>query len=114
MLVLERQRFPRFSIGESLLANSMQLLDEAGMIEAVMARRLSVQERRVVRVAATNMHCEEFELRRKILGRLSTSPSRCRVRISTRHWRSKPNATGRRSVTKSRSPQSMSAVIARC
>jgi flavin-dependent dehydrogenase len=38
VLVLERQRFPRFSIGESLLANSMQLLDEAGMIEAVMAR----------------------------------------------------------------------------
>ena len=38
VLVLERQRFPRFSIGESLLANSMQLLDEAGMIDAVMAR----------------------------------------------------------------------------
>src|SRR5882757_6055155 len=38
VLVLERQVFPRFSIGESLLANSMQLLDEAGMFEAVMAR----------------------------------------------------------------------------
>jgi flavin-dependent dehydrogenase len=38
VLVLERQKFPRFSIGESLLACSMQLLDEAGMIEAVMAR----------------------------------------------------------------------------
>jgi flavin-dependent dehydrogenase len=38
VLVLERQKFPRFSIGESLLANSMQLLDEAGMTEAVMAR----------------------------------------------------------------------------
>lgn len=36
VLVLERQKFPRFSIGESLLANSMQLLHEAGMIEAVM------------------------------------------------------------------------------
>jgi flavin-dependent dehydrogenase len=38
VLVLERQVFPRFSIGESLLANSMQLLDEAGMFEAVLAR----------------------------------------------------------------------------
>jgi flavin-dependent dehydrogenase len=36
VLVLERQRFPRFSIGESLLANSMQLLTEAGMAETVM------------------------------------------------------------------------------
>lgn len=36
VLVLERQVFPRFSIGESLLANSMQMLTEAGMAEAVM------------------------------------------------------------------------------
>ena len=35
VLVLERQVFPRFSIGESLLANSMQMLTEAGMAEAV-------------------------------------------------------------------------------
>lgn len=38
VLVLERQKFPRFSIGESLLACSMELLSEAGMIEAVMKR----------------------------------------------------------------------------
>src|SRR6185503_15088170 len=38
VLVLERQKFPRFSIGESLLACSMELLSEAGMIEAVMSR----------------------------------------------------------------------------
>jgi flavin-dependent dehydrogenase len=38
VLVLERQQFPRFSIGESLLACSMELLAEAGMLEAVMAR----------------------------------------------------------------------------
>ncbi len=35
VLVLERQVFPRFSIGESLLANSMQMLTEAGMADAV-------------------------------------------------------------------------------
>ena len=49
VLVLERQKFPRFSIGESLLACSMELLAEAGMIEAVMARRFPVQERRGLR-----------------------------------------------------------------
>ena len=38
VLVLERQQFPRFSIGESLLACSMELLAEAGMLEAVMKR----------------------------------------------------------------------------
>ena len=35
VLVLEKQRFPRFSIGESLLAQSIGLLDEAGMLQAV-------------------------------------------------------------------------------
>jgi flavin-dependent dehydrogenase len=37
VLVLERQHFPRFSIGESLLAYSTQVLLEAGMLEAVLA-----------------------------------------------------------------------------
>lgn len=37
VLVLERQHFPRFSIGESLLAYSTQLLQEAGMLEAVLS-----------------------------------------------------------------------------
>jgi len=38
VLVLERQKFPRFSIGESLLANSMHFIEEAGMLEAVLAK----------------------------------------------------------------------------
>lgn len=37
VLVLERQTFPRFSIGESLLPQSMAFLAEAGMVEAVAA-----------------------------------------------------------------------------
>ena len=37
VLVLEKQKFPRFSIGESLLAQSLELIDQAGMLEAVMA-----------------------------------------------------------------------------
>ncbi len=35
VLVLERQKFPRFSIGESLLAHCLDFVAEAGMIEAV-------------------------------------------------------------------------------
>jgi len=37
VLVLEKQKFPRFSIGESLLASTAELLSEAGMLDAVMA-----------------------------------------------------------------------------
>ena len=35
VLVLERQHFPRFSIGESLLPQSMVFLEEAGLLDAV-------------------------------------------------------------------------------
>lgn len=35
MLVLERQRFPRWSIGESLLPHCMDFVAEAGMLEAI-------------------------------------------------------------------------------
>ncbi len=38
VLVLEKQLFPRFSIGESLLANCMEFIAEAGMTEAVLAK----------------------------------------------------------------------------
>nr|WP_298169005.1 NAD(P)/FAD-dependent oxidoreductase [uncultured Pseudomonas sp.] len=37
VLVLERQRFPRFSIGESLLSHCLDFVEEAGMLEAVRA-----------------------------------------------------------------------------
>ncbi|WP_109512089.1 NAD(P)/FAD-dependent oxidoreductase [Pseudomonas ovata] len=37
VLVLERQAFPRFSIGESLLAHCLDFVEEAGMLEAVQA-----------------------------------------------------------------------------
>ncbi|MBM7456142.1 hypothetical protein HNR62_002023 [Oceanisphaera litoralis] len=35
VLILERQHFPRFSIGESLLPQSMEFLEQAGMLQAV-------------------------------------------------------------------------------
>ncbi|MBA3455941.1 MAG: FAD-dependent monooxygenase, partial [Deltaproteobacteria bacterium] len=37
VVVMERQHFPRFSIGESLLAYSAQLLHDAGLLDAVIA-----------------------------------------------------------------------------
>jgi flavin-dependent dehydrogenase len=37
VLVLEKQHFPRFSIGESLLAYSTQILLDAGLLDAVVA-----------------------------------------------------------------------------
>src|SRR5690606_1469385 len=37
VLVLERQRFPRFSIGESLLSHCLDFVEEAGMLEALQA-----------------------------------------------------------------------------
>jgi flavin-dependent dehydrogenase len=37
-LVVERQRFPRFVIGESLLPHCMDLLQESGLLEAAAAR----------------------------------------------------------------------------
>lgn len=37
VLVLEGQRFPRFSIGESLLVHCLDFVEEAGMLPAVMA-----------------------------------------------------------------------------
>lgn len=35
VLIIERQRFPRFSIGESLLSHCLDFIEEAGMLEAV-------------------------------------------------------------------------------
>jgi len=35
VLVIEREEFPRFSIGESLLPQSMEYLEQAGMLQAV-------------------------------------------------------------------------------
>ncbi|HET9621060.1 MAG TPA: NAD(P)/FAD-dependent oxidoreductase [Kofleriaceae bacterium] len=37
VVVLERQHFPRFSIGESLLAYTTELLSEAGLLDAVLS-----------------------------------------------------------------------------
>ncbi|WP_374439647.1 NAD(P)/FAD-dependent oxidoreductase [Pseudomonas panipatensis] len=43
VLVLERQRFPRFSIGESLLSHCLDFVEEAGMLDAVLAAGFQVK-----------------------------------------------------------------------
>jgi flavin-dependent dehydrogenase len=60
--VLERQKFPRFSIGESLLACSMELLEEAGMVEAVMARNFQFKNGAVF---DRDGECSEFNFAEK-------------------------------------------------
>ena len=42
VLVIERQHFPRFSIGESLLSHCLDFVEEAGMLEAVQAAILKM------------------------------------------------------------------------
>lgn len=48
-LVIEKETFPRFVIGESLLPRCMDLLDEAGMLEAVQSRGYLVKNGAVFR-----------------------------------------------------------------
>ena len=43
VLVIERQHFPRFSIGESLLAHCLDFVEEAGMLDAVNAAGFQVK-----------------------------------------------------------------------
>ncbi|QKH33617.1 NAD(P)/FAD-dependent oxidoreductase [Achromobacter pestifer] len=43
VLMLERQQFPRFSIGESLLAHCLEFVEEAGMLPAVQAAGFQVK-----------------------------------------------------------------------
>ncbi|WP_353049385.1 NAD(P)/FAD-dependent oxidoreductase [Pseudomonas fluorescens] len=43
VLIIERQYFPRFSIGESLLSHCIDFIEEAGMLEAVNAAGFQVK-----------------------------------------------------------------------
>ncbi|KXU36874.1 FAD-dependent oxidoreductase [Cephaloticoccus primus] len=43
VLILERQQFPRFSIGESLLAHCLEFIEEAGMLPAVQAAGFQIK-----------------------------------------------------------------------
>jgi len=43
VLIIERQQFPRFSIGESLLSHCLDFVEEAGMLDAVKAAGFQVK-----------------------------------------------------------------------
>jgi hypothetical protein len=62
VLVLERQRFPRFSIGESLLAHCLDFVEEAGMLEAVEAAGF---QRKNGAAFAWGERCTAFDFRDK-------------------------------------------------
>ena len=63
VLVLEKQKFPRFSIGESLLAQSLALLENAGMLEAVQAAGFQYKNGAVV---VRGKNYTEFNFAQKI------------------------------------------------
>ena len=101
VLVLERQKFPRFSIGESLLANSMQFIEEAGMLEAVLAGGFQFKNGAAfVRDGAYS----DYNFAQKSAAGYAT-PSRCRAPTSTRCWRTKRRGRAPRSATRWRSPR---------
>ena len=50
MLLFERERFPRYHIGESLLSASLPILEALGVMPAIEARRLHPQAGRHVRL----------------------------------------------------------------
>src|SRR5262245_837103 len=62
VLVLEREQFPRFSIGESLLPQSMEYLDQAGMLDAV--ARANFQIKNGASFGRGDEYCE-FDFRDK-------------------------------------------------
>jgi flavin-dependent dehydrogenase len=65
VLILERQRFPRFSIGESLLSHCLDFVAEAGMLEAVQAAGLQTKHGAAF---GWGEHYTEFDFRDKFSG----------------------------------------------
>lgn len=62
VLIVEKQHFPRFSIGESLLPQCMAFIEEAGMLEAVQAGGFQHKNGAAFRRAD---HYTEFDFREK-------------------------------------------------
>lgn len=62
VLMLEKQHFPRFSIGESLLPQCMEFIEQAGMLEAVEAASFQFKNGAVFHFAGQDV---EFDFREK-------------------------------------------------
>ncbi len=96
VLVLEGQRFPRFSIGESLLAHCLDFVDEAGMLPAVEAAGFQYKN------GAAFIRGEEygeFDFGDKFTP-AAIPRSRCSARTSTSCWPTRRRSRASRSATK--------------
>lgn len=58
VMILEKEKFPRFQIGESLLPCCMEHLDQSGLLEAVMAKNF--QKKTGAAFMKGDKHCEFF------------------------------------------------------
>lgn len=84
VLMLERQQFPRFSIGESLLPQSMEYIEAAGLLQDVVEAGFQYKN------GAAFVHGEArtaFDFRKKFAGlgyHLPGAARRLRQRVGTR------------------------------
>lgn len=85
VLVLEGQRFPRFSIGESLLTHCLDFVDEAGMLPAV--ERAGFQFKNGAAFVRGDDY-GDFDFSDKFT-RVATRRSKCSARPSTKCWPTK-------------------------
>ena len=93
VLVIEREQFPRFSIGESLLPQSMAYLEEAGMLQAVVEAGFQFKN------GAAFMRdggYTDFDFRDKHSARAGAPPTRCSAPTSTICWPRRPSASAPR------------------
>src|SRR5512143_2053261 len=70
VIILERQRFPRFSIGESLLPQCMEFIKEAGMLDAVVRAGFQFKNGAAF---VYGEHCTEFDFEDKFSAGIGTT-----------------------------------------
>ena len=90
VLVIERQHFPRFSIGESLLSHCLDFVEEAGMLDAVNAAGFQVKNGAAF---AWGERYSAFDFG-DTFTTASRPPSRCSAPISTSCWPTRPRLQG--------------------
>ncbi len=95
VLMLERQQFPRFSIGESLLPQSMEYIEAAGLLQDVVEAGFQYKN------GAAFVHGEArtaFASGRSSR-RAGVPPTRCSAPTSTTCWHAAPSAWEPRCVS---------------
>jgi 2-polyprenyl-6-methoxyphenol hydroxylase-like FAD-dependent oxidoreductase len=90
VLILEREQFPRFSIGESLPPQSMQFIEAAGMLQDVVEAGFQYKNGAAF-VRATSAPSSISATSSAPAG---APPTRCSAPISTRCWPMPPSAPG--------------------